>query len=105
MSWSNIPVLLVSEDGKEELHPYEVSPDLLYKLSKPSELTATDKYGSLIKSARLKARLTQEELAERSGTTRFYISRIENNRTDIALSTFRKIVEAGLGKHFKLVME
>lgn len=105
LSWSNIPVHLVSENGKEEVHPYELSPDVLYKLSTPSELTATEKFGNLIKSARLKAGLTQEELAERSGTTRFYISRIENNRTDIALSTFRKIVEAGLGKHFKLVIE
>jgi len=44
-------------------------------------------------------------LAEKSRTPRFYISRLENNKTDIELSTFRKIVEAGLGKHLKLVIE
>ncbi len=105
LSWSNIPVTLLSEDGKEELHPYELSPDELYKLSEPAEPSNSEKFGSLIKSARLKAGLTQEQLAQRSGTSRFYISRLENNRTDIELATFRKIVEAGLGKHLKLIIE
>ncbi|MEX0883556.1 MAG: hypothetical protein WDZ72_08795, partial [Cyclobacteriaceae bacterium] len=35
LSWSNIPVTLISEDGKEEPHPYELSPDELYRLSEP----------------------------------------------------------------------
>ena len=105
LSWPNIPVALVSEDGDEERHPYELSPDELYKLSEPAEPSNSEKFGSLIKSARIKAGLTQEQLAQRSGTSRFYISRLENNRTDVELSTFRKIVEAGLGKHFKLIIE
>lgn len=105
LSWPNIPVALVSEDGDEELHPYELSPDELYRLSEPDEPSSSEKFGSLIKSARIKAGLTQEQLAQRSGTSRFYISRLENNRTDVELSTFRKIVEAGLGKHFKLIIE
>lgn len=105
LSWPNISVALVSEDGDEELHPYELSPDELYKLSEPAEPSSSEKFGSLIKSARIKAGLTQEQLAQRSGTSRFYISRLENNRTDVELSTFRKIVEAGLGKHFKLIIE
>jgi predicted transcriptional regulator len=49
--------------------------------------------------------LTQEQLAMRSGTTRFYISRIENNKTDVEMSTFRKIIEAGLGTHLRLIVE
>lgn len=105
LSWPNIPVALVSEDGNEELHPYELSPDELYRLSEPADPSSSEKFGSLIKSARIKAGLTQEQLAQRSGTSRFYISRLENNRTDVELSTFRKIVEAGLGKHFKLIIE
>jgi DNA-binding XRE family transcriptional regulator len=105
LSWSNIPVTLLSEDGKEELHPYELSPDELFRLSEPSEPSNSEKFGSLIKSARIKAGLTQEQLAQRSGTSRFYISRLENNRTDIELATFRKIVEAGLGKRFKMIID
>lgn len=105
LSWDNIPVTLLSEDGNEEEHPYELSPDNLFELSEPVEPSNSGKFGNLIKSARLKAGLTQEQLAQRSGTSRFYISRIENNRTDVELSTFRKIVEAGLGKRFKLTIE
>tara|TARA_Y100001949_G_C15692741_1_gene203178 strand:+ start:88 stop:312 length:225 start_codon:yes stop_codon:yes gene_type:complete len=74
-------------------------------LSEPVDPEESERFGNLIKTARIKAGLTQEQLAERSGTSRFYISRLENNRTDVELSTFRKIVEAGLGKHFKLVIE
>jgi len=105
LSWSNIPVSLLTEDGQEQLHPYELSPDELFKLSEPAELSNSEKFGNLIKSARQKAGMTQEQLALRSGTSRFYISRLENNRTDVELSTFRKIVEAGLGKQFKLIIE
>lgn len=105
LSWPNISVVLLSEDGNEELHPYELSPDELFRLSEPVESSDSEKYGSLIKTARIKAGLTQEQLAQKSGTSRFYISRLENNRTDVELSTYRKIVEAGLGKHFKLIIE
>jgi len=102
LSWNNIEVKLLGEDGTEEIHPYELSHDELFKLSEPVE---TMKFGNLIRKAREKAGLTQAQLAERSGTSRFYISRLENNRTDVELSTFRKIVEAGLGKHFRLIIE
>ena len=105
LSWSNIPVTLISEEGQEETHPYELSPDVLYRLSQPGDPSNSGKFGNLIRSARLKAGLTQEQLAEKSGTSRFYISRLENNRTDVALSTLRKIVEAGLDKHFNLTIE
>lgn len=105
LSWPNIKVMLLDEAGNEEVHPYELSPDVLYKMSEKTEATASEKFGSLIKAARIKAGLTQEQLALKSGTSKFYISRLENNRTDIELSTFRKIVEAGLGKVFKLTIE
>lgn len=105
LSWDNIKIKLLSEDGNVQIHPYEIDPITLYKNSKEIEIDENSKFGSLIRGARQKAGLTQEELAERSGTSRFYISRLENNKTDIELSTFRKIVEAGLGKHLKLVIE
>ncbi|MDD3637737.1 MAG: helix-turn-helix transcriptional regulator [Bacteroidales bacterium] len=104
LSWPNIKIEIKDEEGKLEYYPYEIGPDVLYQLSKPVENENT-KPGSLVKSARLKAGLTQDQLAMRSGTTRFYISRLENNKTDIELSTFRKIIEAGLGKRFKLIIE
>lgn len=105
LSWKNIEVKLFSEDGMEQVYPYEIDPVTLYEVSKEVDDDEYSKFGSLIRRARKKAGLTQEQLAERSGTSRFYISRIENNKTDVELSTFRKIVEAGLGKHLKLVIE
>ena len=46
----------------------------------------------------MRSGLTQQELAIKSGTTRNYISRIENDRSDIEIATLRKIVETGLGQ-------
>ena len=48
------------------------------------------------KDTRLKSGLTQQELALKSGTTHPYISRIENQQTDIELGTLRKVIETGL---------
>jgi HTH-type transcriptional regulator / antitoxin HipB len=49
--------------------------------------------------------MTQEELAEKCGTNKSYISRIENNASDIRLSTLMKIIQTGLGGHLKLSLE
>lgn len=54
--------------------------------------------GEMIKDARKKAKLTQDDLAERIGTKKSYISRIENGKIDIQLSTLFKIFEEGFGK-------
>jgi DNA-binding XRE family transcriptional regulator len=55
------------------------------------------KIGALLQEARLEKGLTQEELAEKVGTTKSYISKIENNVKEVRLSTLQKIVEVGLG--------
>ena len=55
-----------------------------------------------LKAARKEARLTQLQLADKIGTKKSYISRIENGRSDIQLSTLYRIFENGLGKHVKL---
>lgn len=104
LSWPNIGFEIKNEMGKTEKHPYEIGPDILFQLSQPIDNHET-KPDSIIKSARLKAGLTQDQLAMRSGTTRFYISRIENNKTDVEMATFRKIIEAGLGKQLRLTIE
>jgi ribosome-binding protein aMBF1 (putative translation factor) len=60
------------------------------------------KIGYLIQEARLEKGLTQEELAEKVGTTKSYISKIENNIKEVRLSTLQKIVELGLEGHLQL---
>ena len=54
--------------------------------------------GEMIKEARKEAKMTQETLAEKTGTKKSYISRLENGKIDIQVSTLFKIVEEGLGK-------
>ncbi len=58
--------------------------------------------GELLKDERQKANLTQEALAEKTGTKKSYISRIENGRADIQLSTLYKLIEQGLNRELEL---
>jgi len=60
------------------------------------------KIGALIHEARVEKGLTQEELAAKVGTTKSYISKIENNVKEVRLSTLHKIVELGLGGQLQL---
>ncbi|MEZ4889453.1 MAG: helix-turn-helix transcriptional regulator [Crocinitomicaceae bacterium] len=60
------------------------------------------KLGALIQELRKEQGLTQEQLAEKCGTTKTYISRIENNASDIRLSTLMRIFRQGLGRNLKL---
>jgi HTH-type transcriptional regulator / antitoxin HipB len=58
--------------------------------------------GELLKEERSKAKLTQEALAEKTGTKKSYISRIENGRADIQLSTLYRLFEQGLNRKLQL---
>lgn len=61
--------------------------------------------GELIKEERKQANLTQEQLADKIGANKSYISRIENGKTDIQLSTLYKLLEFGLGKKVNLTFQ
>ena len=60
------------------------------------------KLGFLLQQARLEKGLTQEELAEKCGTNKGYISKLETNIKEVRISTLQKIVEIGLGGHLEL---
>lgn len=60
------------------------------------------KIGVLLYEARLERGMTQEELAEKVGTTKSYISKIENNIKEARISTLQKIIELGLNGHLEL---
>ena len=53
--------------------------------------------GCQIRDNRLKLDMTQEDLAERIGKKREFISRIENDGSNLTIKTLREIVEIGLG--------
>lgn len=56
----------------------------------------------MLKEARKEAKLTQEQLAEKTGTKKSYISKLENGRGNIQLSTLIRIFEIGLNKRIGL---
>ena len=58
--------------------------------------------GVLIQEMRLKKNMTQEQLADKCGTTKSYISKVENNASDIRLSTLMRIITDGLGAKLSL---
>ncbi len=59
--------------------------------------------GRLLKNARLSKSLTQEQLAQRVGKKRSYISRIESeDGNNIKIHTLIEIVEIGLGGKVKI---
>ena len=60
------------------------------------------KLGVMLQELRKEQGLTQEKLAKKCGTTKNYISRIENDVSDIRLSTLMRIIQEGLGGHLKL---
>lgn len=57
--------------------------------------------GERLKEERIKAGMTQEQLAVKIGTKKSFISRVENGHTDIQLSTLSRIF-GGLGRRVAL---
>jgi DNA-binding XRE family transcriptional regulator len=98
LSWNNVEQHITLRDNKKVKVPFEIGADVLLKYSQPEKSVVALKIGRLIRESRMSSGLTQQELAIKSGTSRSYISRIENDRSDIELATLRKIVETGLGK-------
>ena len=102
LSWSNVEQFISGKNGKKVKVPFEIGADVLLKYSSTEVTGITSKIGRLVRDTRIKSGLTQNELAIKSGTSRNYISRIENDRSDIELDTLRKIIETGLGKHLEI---
>jgi DNA-binding XRE family transcriptional regulator len=102
LSWNNVKQFITLKSGKKTQVPFEIGADVLLKFSEPEITDSNVKIGKLIRDAREKSGLTQQDLAIMSGTSRSYISRIENNRSDIEIGTLRKIIETGLGKQLEI---
>ena len=91
-SWDNHLNQKYGETGTQTREKYEQEFELF-------------KLGVLIQEARKQRHLTQEELALKVGTTKNYISRVENDASDIRLSTLMRIITDGLGGHLKLTLD
>ncbi|MGB7295131.1 MAG: helix-turn-helix transcriptional regulator [Candidatus Aminicenantales bacterium] len=60
--------------------------------------------GEMLKEARKAAKMTQDQLAQKAGTKKSYISRLENGKIDIQISTLFRIFEEGLGRTVNLII-
>jgi len=60
--------------------------------------------GEILREARKEAHMTQDDLAQKTGTRKSFISRIENGHSDIQLSTLYRLVEIGFGKRVNLTI-
>jgi len=60
------------------------------------------KIGALIQDTRKELGMTQQQLADKVGTTKSYISKIENNIKEARISTLQKIIELGFGGRLEL---
>lgn len=63
------------------------------------------KLGVIIREARKARNISQQELALRSKTNKSFISRIENDASDIRLSTLLRIIEKGLGGKLRISVD
>ena len=96
---------------KNNLTSFEEHLDLQYgkrgspKREKYEQEFEAFKFGVILQELRKEKGLTQEELAQKCGTTKNYISRIENNASDIRLSTLIRIIQDGFGGQLKLSVD
>ena len=60
------------------------------------------KLGVMLQELRQINNMTQQQLADKCGTTKTYISRIENDASDIRLSTLMRIINARFGARLQI---
>lgn len=51
-------------------------------------------YGVVLRDRRRELKMTQQQLADKTGTQRSYIARVERGHTDIQMSSFMRILSA-----------
>ncbi|MEM8583858.1 MAG: helix-turn-helix transcriptional regulator [Bacteroidota bacterium] len=104
LSWPYIQKEIIMSSGEKMMATFDLDPVMLYESSTEDVVrNRKNQIGALLRKARKSVGLTQEELAKRAGTTKHYISRIENNHSDLELKTLKRIVEIGLEKKLAIV--
>lgn len=104
LTWPEIKHTTELPNGMKFEVALDLDPLVLYEHSEvDTERDSAHQLGRELKQARLSVGITQEELARRVGTSKSYISKIENSKADIGYKTLRKIIDVGLNK--RIVIE
>ncbi len=96
---------------KNKLTPWSIIKDRVYGKRGTARRDALQReadqfsLGQLIKQARIGQHITQDQLAAKVSKQRTYISRVENDVSNITLKTLYEIVETGLGGKVNITIE
>ena len=105
LSWGNLAVWLVGEDGEEKRYPYEIDPIVLYQNSQLDQDALVENLGALLKTERIKSGLTVKQLAKKIGISEEYITKLEDEKSNLELLLIRDILKKGFGKHLTINVE
>lgn len=102
---------MIEENKNNDISTWSEIKDRVYGIEGTERRDTLDRevesfrIGLLLKKARESRNMTQEELGQLVDKKRTYISRIENNGSNITLSTLFEIVEKGLGGKVRISIE
>lgn len=105
LSWTNTKVVLLDQNNEEKEYPYQIDPITVYQNSQFDQEKLVENLGILLKNERVKSGLSKKELAKKSGISEEYISKLENNKSNIELLIIRDIIKNGFGKNLKISIE
>lgn len=98
LAWKGLINRIKLPSGKEFESYFHLDPLMTIKFSHLTKITPNYSIGEKVKLFRKQQNLSQEDLGKRIGSSKNYISKIENSKTDIELKTLQKIAEIGLNK-------
>ena len=105
LSWECVSVSLIDENNQEQQYPYEIDPIVLYQNSIFDEDKIFDDIGMLLRNERKKSGLTRKQLAKKSGISEEYITKLEDEKTNIELIMLKDILNKGFGKKLQINVE
>lgn len=98
LQWSQVLVIGLHK-GEFIDQPLTLDPEVLYQESVLRGTVLQTTLSFQLRQARLRAGLSQSQLAERSGTTKEYISRLESGTKGFQVATYDRILQQGLQLH------
>ncbi|NND23410.1 MAG: helix-turn-helix transcriptional regulator, partial [Acidimicrobiia bacterium] len=99
LAWKNVNREIVLKSGRKLNSYMHLDPGVCIENAKEvSNNELKFDFGEQLKKLRKTANLSQEELGQKIGSSRFHISKLENNRTDPEFKTIQKIYEVGLDR-------
>lgn len=102
LAWVKINKIINLPSGNKIEAFFHLDPILTIDYSEIISNTSSHEIGDKVRNVRKQLNITQDELAKRIGTSKHYISKVENSKTDIEFKTLKKIFEVGLNKRIHI---